>query len=284
MAKADEELVKAINNVLNNGFLDENPRPKYSDGTPAHTLSVNHVSRVYDIGRGEFPITSLRRIAWKTAIKEILWIYQDADNTFDTLHNKYNIKYWDLWESKKAPGTIGARYGEIVRRYGLMEKLLDELKKDPFGRRHIIDLYQYKELEETDGLYPCAFLTIWNVRKENGELYLDLSLIQRSGDLLTASCSGVNEVQYAALLMMVAHHCGFMGGRLHHFVANEQIYDRHIPQALDIVSRFKSNHNILCPKLKFCPIKSDFYSYTINDFILEDYNPIEPNLQLDLGI
>ena len=284
MAKADEELVNAINNVLNNGFLDENPRPKYSDGTPAHTLSVNHVSRVYDIGRGEFPITSLRRIAWKTAIKEILWIYQDADNTFDTLHNKYNIKYWDLWESKKAPGTIGARYGEVVKRYGLMEKLLDELKKDPFGRRHIIDLYQYKELEETDGLYPCAFLTIWNVRKENGELYLDLSLIQRSGDLLTASCSGVNEIQYAALLMMVAHHCGFMVGGMHHFVANEQIYDRHIPEALDIVSRFKSNHNILCPKLKFCPIKSDFYSYTINDFIMEDYNPIEPNLQLDLGI
>lgn len=284
MAKADEELVNAINNVLNNGFLDENPRPKYSDGTPAHTLSVNHVSRVYDIGRGEFPITSLRRIAWKTAIKEILWIYQDADNTFDMLHNKYNIKYWDLWESEKAPGTIGARYGEVVRRYGLMEKLLDGLKKDPFGRRHIIDLYQYKELEETDGLYPCAFLTIWNVRKENGELYLDLSLIQRSGDLVTASCSGVNEVQYAALLMMVAHHCGFMVGRMHHYVANEQIYDRHIPKVKILLQRFNENPRISQKNLEFCPIKSDFYSYTINDFIMEDYNPIEPNLQLDLGI
>ena len=284
MAKADEELVNAINNVLNNGFLDENPRPKYSDGTPAHTLSVNHVSRVYDIGRGEFPITSLRRIAWKTAIKEILWIYQDADNTFDKLHNKYNIKYWDLWESKKAPGTIGARYGEVVRRYGLMEKLLDGLKKDPFGRRHIIDLYQYKELEETDGLYPCAFLTIWNVRKENGELYLDLSLIQRSGDLVTASCSGVNEVQYAALLMMVAHHCGFMVGRMHHYVANEQIYTRHIPKVKILLQRFNENPTISQKNLEFCPIKSDFYSYTINDFIMKDYNPIEPNIQLDLGI
>ena len=288
MNKADIYMKEAIEKILTEGYLDVNPRPKYADGSPAHTLSINHVMRTYDLSKGEFPITSLRPIAWKSAIKEILWIYQDQSNDLNLLRNKYNVHYWNEWESKDMPNTIGARYGYIVKKYDLMNKLLDGLIKDPYGRRHIIDLYQYQELEETDGLHPCAFLTIWNVRKgEDGKEYLDMSLIQRSGDLLAASCSGVNETQYATLMMMVARHCNYEVGVFSHLVCNEQIYDRHEEQAKEMLNRyltFKSNPNAKTPKLILNPDKTNFYDFTIDDFTMEDYKPMKPNIRFELGI
>lgn len=292
MNKADIYMYESIKNILDNGFLDDNPRPKYEDGTPAHTLSVNHIVRTYDLSKGEFPITSLRPIAWKSAIKEILWIYQDQSNDLNLLRDKYKVNYWNDWESKDMPNSIGARYGEVVRRYDLMNRLLDELKNDPYGRRHIIDLYQYKELNETDGLYPCAFLTIWNVRKDkNDEEYLDMFLIQRSGDLLAASCSGVNEVQYSALMMMVARHSGFKVGKFSHLVCNEQIYTRHFEQAKEMLRRFEEldyEEEWLDvykeAKLILNPDKTNFYDFTIDDFVLVDYEPVKPQLRFPLGI
>lgn len=292
MNKADIYMKEAIENILENRYLDENPRPKYSDGTPAHTLSVNHIVRQYDLSKGEFPITSLRPIAWKSAIKEILWIYQDASNDLNVLRDKYNVHYWDLWESKDIPNTIGKRYGYIVKKYDLMNKLLKELKENPYGRRHIIDLYQYEDLEDSDGLYPCAFLTIWNVSKGRDNMeYLDMSLIQRSGDSLAASCSGVNEVQYSALMMMVARHCGYEVGMFTHFVANEQLYDRHFEQAGELLRRFdiKSQEEFYGgekpnPKLILNPEKTNFYDFTIDDFTMVNYEPVRPQLELPLGI
>ena len=280
--EADYYLYTNINMIEQGGFEDMNPRPKYADGTPAHTKSINHQYRSYDLSTGDFPITTLRPIAWKTAIKEILWIYQDASNSLDLLHNKYNVFYWDEWPSKDMPGTIGARYGEVVRRYDLMNNLLKDIQKDPYGRRHIIDLWQYKELNETDGLCPCAFLTNWNVRGE----YLDMLLFQRSGDMLMASGAGnVNEVQYAALLMMVARHCGYKPGRFTHIVANEQIYDRHWEAANELRNRFETvspeNGSV---KMILNPEKTNFYDFTIDDFQLENYNPIKPQLNLEIAI
>ena len=288
MAIADKYLCEAIENILENGYLDKSPRPKYKDGTPAHTLSVNHVMRTYDLSKGEFPITSLRPIAWKSAIKEILWIYQDQSNKLDLLRDKYNVRYWDEWESKDIPNSIGTRYGEVVRRYDLMNKLFDELKNDPYGRRHIIDLYQYKELNETDGLYPCAFLTVWNVRKgQDGKEYLDMMLFQRSGDLLAASCSGVNEVQYSALMMMVARHCGYEVGVFSHVVCNEQVYSRQEEQVREVLNRYNSNKeklNSATPNLVLNHNKNNFYDFTIDDFVMENYEPILPQIHFELGI
>lgn len=292
MNKADKYIYYSINNILKNGYLDTNPRPKYSDGEPAHTLSVNHIMRTYDLSKGEFPICTLRPIAWKSAIKEILWIYQDQSNNLDLLRDKYNVSYWNEWESKDMPNTIGARYGEVVRRYNLMNKLLYELKNDPYGRRHIIDLYQYTELNETDGLHPCAFCTIWNVRKgKDDKEYLDMMLIQRSGDLLAASCSGVNEVQYSALMMMVARHCSYEVGVFSHLVCNEQIYNRHVEQANEIIKRFKEKEakeyehgKYSAPMLILNPSKKDFYDFTINDFEMKNYEPIKPQIRFELGI
>ena len=291
MTKADLYMKEDIQNILINGYLDVNPRPKYADGSPAFTYSVNGNFRSYDLSKGEFPITTLRPIAWKSAIKEILWIYQDQSNDLNMLRDKYGVKYWNEWESKDIPNTIGVRYGEIVRRHNLMNNLLDGLINNPFGRRHIIDLYQYADMEESDGLNPCAFCTIWNVREEVDGRYLDLSLIQRSGDLMAASCSGVNEVQYSALLMMIARHCDYKAGVLYHYVANEQIYNRHFEQANEMLRRYRNkywneinNGELKHPNLILNPEKTNFYDFTIDDFTMENYEPVKPQLILELGI
>lgn len=292
MNKADQYMYELLNRILREGYKDVNPRPKYADGSPAYTLSVNGNFRSYDIGAGEFPICTLRPIAIKSAIKEILWIYQDASNDLNMLRDKYNVHYWNDWESKDWPDTIGARYGEVVRRYNLMDNLLRELVEDPYGRRHVIDLWQYKELRETDGLAPCAFMTIWNVRNDgNGNEYLDVHLIQRSGDSMAASASGVNECAYAALLMMVARHCGYNVGVLYHLVANEQIYDRHVDQANEMIRRYeeklsyeKANGEKPHPNMILNPEKTNFYDFTIDDFNLVNYDPVKPQLTFELGI
>ena len=277
---ADKYLKADIKNILNNGQKDENPRPKYEDGMPAYTYFVTHNVRTYDLSKGEFPITTLRPIAWKNAIKEILWIYQDASNSLDVLEDKYNIHWWNSWESQDIPGTIGNRYGHTVKRYNLMNKrVLEDIKNDPYGRYHIINLWQEEELQSSDGLKPCAYETIWTVRGK----YLDMFLNQRSGDMLVASGAGnVNEVQYAALLMMVARDTGYKPGKFTHMVVNEQIYDRHIENAKELLNRHGDDSKV--PAMKLNRNKTNFYDFTIEDFELYDYEPIKPNLKFDLGV
>ena len=277
---ADEYLKADIKNILTNGQKDENPRPKYEDGTPAYTYFVTHNVRTYDLSKSEFPITTLRPIAWKNAIKEVLWIYQDASNNLDILEDKYNIHWWNSWESKNFPGTIGNRYGHTVARYDLMNKrVLEDIKKDPYGRYHIMNLWQEEELRSSDGLKPCAYETIWTVRGK----YLDMFLNQRSGDMLVASGAGnVNEVQYAALLMMVAKDTGYEPGKFTHMVVNEQIYDRHIENAKELLDRQSDTSKV--PVMKLNKDKTNFYDFTIDDFELIDYQPVRPNLKFDLGV
>ncbi len=161
MNKADQYMERDIKNILENGYIDENPRPKYADGVPAHTYSVNHVCRTYDLSKGEFPICSLRRIAWKTGIKEIFTIYQRPTNSISEME-KMGVTWWKDWDI--GDGTIGQRYGATVKRYDLINKLIDDIKKDPYGRRKVVSLWQENDLRETAGLAPCAYNTIWNVR------------------------------------------------------------------------------------------------------------------------
>lgn len=278
LTKADIYMRRDIQNILENGYLDDNPRPKYKDGTPAHTYSVNHVIRTYDLNEGEFPLCTLRPIAWKTGIKEILAIYQKATNSLEEMR-EMGINWWDDWDI--GDGTIGQRYGATVSRYDLIRNLLDDIHYDPYGRRKIVSLWQESDLRETAGLAPCAFLTIWNVRDK----YLDMCMIQRSGDMLTASgAGGINEIQYAALQMMVARHTGYLPGVFTHFVANEQIYDRHLPQAKEMFERSQNERGIVAPKLVLNPDKKNFYDITIDDFVVADYAPMKPQLKLELGI
>lgn len=286
--KADFDMIRSIRDILLHGYKDVNPRPRYKDGSPAHTISVNHVTRRYDLSMGEFPICTLRPIAWKTGIREILAIYQKPTNKLSEME-AMGVNWWGDWDI--GDGTIGQRYGATVSRYDLINRLLEDLKNDPYGRRKVVSLWQETDLRETPGLAPCAFLTIWNVRNNlEGKEYLDMCLIQRSGDMLTASGPGcINEVQYAALLMMVARHCGYEPGVFTHFVANEQIYDRHEEQARAMLARYT---NLLCtsgddeptPMLVLNDDVKDFYEITVDDFQMLDYDPIKPQLKLELGI
>ena len=289
MTRADFLLRCDIQRILNHGIKDENPRPKYPDGTPAHTYFVTHNIRTYHLEKGEFPICTLRPIAWKSAIKEMLWIYQDESNDLFLLNDKYGVKAWNEWESKDYPVTIGYRYGHTVKRYDLMNRLLKDIKENPYGRYHIMNLWQEEEFKDSDGLKPCAYETIWTVRGE----YLDMFLTQRSGDMLVASGAGQwNEVQYAALLMMVAKATGYKAGKFTHAVINEQIYDRHIEQAKELISRCENlktkgstyEYEFDEVKVTFNPKSDDFYSFTIDDFELIGYKPIKPQLNFDLGI
>lgn len=280
MNKADLIFKETVKNIMENGVMDINPRPKYKDGTPAHTKFINHVVHTYDLEKGELPLITLRNIAIKNGIKEILWIYQDQSSDLSVLKEKYNIHWWDEWESKDMPGTIGRRYGATVKKYDLMNKLLDGIKSDPYGRRHIISLWQENDFEETDGLKPCAFMTIFNVRGE----FLDMALIQRSSDFITAG--NINQVQYVAFLMMVARHCGYKPGKFTHFIDNVQVYDRHFDAARELLNREAIECN---PRLILNPEKKDFYDFTVDDFVLEGYpreeiNEKNPQLKLEIGI
>lgn len=558
MNKADNYMYEAINKILEEGYLDENPRPKYKDGTPAHTLSINHVTRSYDLSNGEFPICTLRPMAWKTAIKELLAIYQNQSNKISEFE-RYGCGWWKDWSLPD--GTIGRSYpynieshrpnemkrtvakikrkikpiesgdiheddipmfeecksidgnvyldryrvigideersddkhtyykiqfvsnnyissmrkdiigvsegtnpydrtvhnigylgdykrvcnytedeikilkkkwesmffrcyttkieyvyrtykdvfvhhrwhsfenflrdlrmipqfflakeecfkdwdidkdyygsncygpdtcvflkhrenvlysttdsyyeitenstgnisyeinlsefarrvsqsqqtiqkavrkkrpykdflfkrvyqdNEYVYRYELSRNQVVELIKDiqnnPYGRRHIISFWNWANINKKS-LVECAYETIWNVRNDRkGNEYLDMCLIQRSGDMLTASGpGGINEIQYAALLMMIARHCGYKPGVFTHFVANEQIYDRHIEQAKEMLNRYNDPILVLkqIPHLILDTEKTNFYDITVDDFVMLNYEPIKPQLKLDLGI
>ena len=254
-----------LDKILREGSLDINPRPKYDDGTPAHTLSYNHGFTTYDLSKGESPLTSLRPIATRSSIGEILWIYQDESNDLDLLKNKYNISWWDDWDLGNR--TIGSCYGETVRSHELMKNLLKGIKENPDGRRHIISLWQVDDFNKPHGLKPCAFLTQWNVRHgRDGVDYLDMMLTQRSSDFATAGC--INQVQYIVLQMMVARHLGYTPGKFTWSYNNIQIYDRHINQAIEMLNREPIDCN---PQIVLNPDKHDFYDFTVDDVKIVDY-------------
>ncbi len=294
MTIADNYLISDIHNILDNGFKDVDPRPKYEDGTPAHTISVNHVTRKYDLSKGEFPICTLRKQAWKTGIREIFTIYQRPTNVLSEME-ELGVNWWGPWDI--GDGTIGQRYGATVKRYDLVNRLIEDIKKDPYGRRKIMSLWQESDLRETPGLAPCAFLTIWNVRGK----YLDMCMVQRSGDMLTASgAGGINEIQYAALLIMIARVTGYEAGIFTHFVANEQIYDRHFENAHELLRRAEDQEALSIytdstEASKLPPLKNPMLvlhkepgckleDITLDDFEMQDYDPMGPQLKFELGI
>lgn len=276
MNKADFYYKKNLTEILENLNTDENPRPKYADGTPAHSYFITQVFEEYNINKGEFPLTTLRNTAIKTGIKEIMWIYQDQSNSLSDAR-KRGINWWDEWSI--GDDTIGQRYGATVKKWDLMNKLLKNLKEDPFSRRHIINMLQESDLQETKGLYPCAYETIWSIRKSNNEYYLDLTLNQRSNDMIMANA--INKIQYVALQMMVCGHLGYKSGKFCHFVQNLHIYDRHIDAAKELLQKETLD---IQPFIRLKNIKN-FYDYNINDFEIGNIENITKlNSPLELAI
>lgn len=274
MIKADKYYIENLNKIINDGCWDECPRPKWQDGTPAHSKFITQVFEEYDISKGEFPITTLRNTSIKTGIREIFWIYQKQSNSLEVAR-EMGINWWDEWDI--GDGTIGQRYGATIKKWDYVNKTLKDLKENPFSRRHIIDMYQESDLRETMGLHPCAFMTIWSVRKVNDEMLLDLTLIQRSNDYLVAGY--INKIQYVALQMMFAGHLGYKVGKFCHFTQNVHIYDRHFDALDELLDREPLD---IHPELILKENKN-FYDYTIDDFIIKgtsDIKPIKSKLEL----
>jgi len=279
MTKADTIFKENIERILKDGVFSEQARPKYKDGTVANSKYVTGAFAEYDLAKGEFPITTLRPIAIKSAIKEVLWIYQDQSNSLEVLNSKYNVHYWNDWEVGDT-GTIGERYGAVVKKHDIINKLLNQLEANPWNRRNIISLWDYQAFEETDGLLPCAFQTMFDVRRVDGEIYLDATLTQRSNDMLVAH--HINAMQYVALQMMIAKHFGWKVGKFFYFINNLHIYDNQFEQAQELLRREPSNCQ---PRLVLnVPDKTNFFDIKVEDFELVDYDPVKPQLKFDLAI
>ena len=279
MTKADTIFKEYIRKIMEEGVWSEQARPKYKDGRTANSKYITGAFMEFDLAKGEFPITTLRPIAIKSAIKEMLWIYQDQSNRLDVLEEKYNVHYWNDWEVGDSQ-TIGQRYGAVVKKHDITNKILKQLEANPWNRRNIISLWDYDAFEETEGLLPCAFQTMFDVRRVDGEIYLDATLTQRSNDMLVAH--HINAMQYVALQMMIAKHFGWKVGKFFYFINNLHIYDNQFEQAEELLRREPSDcrpHLVLN-----VPDGTNFFDIKPEDFELVDYDPVRPQLKFDLAI
>ena len=225
MSYADKVFVENVEDILHNGVSDEDQevRPRWEDGTPAHTIKKFGIVNRYDLSK-EFPITTLRRTYYRSAIKELLWIWQKKSNNIHDLDS--NI--WDKWADET--GSIGKAYGYqlgVKHHYkegdfDQVDRVIYDLKHNPASRRIMTNIYNHQDLHEMN-LYPCAYSMTFNVSGNK----LNAILNQRSQDMLTAN--NWNVCQYAVLVQMLAQVCGYTPGELVHVIADAHIYDRHIP-------------------------------------------------------
>ena len=276
MFKANDIYKKNLEDLLNSPYntLDGKVRPHYkSDGKPAHTQYITDVTDVYDISKGEFPISTYRPIPWKSAIGELLWMYQLQSNDISVLESEYSVKWWRPWDI--GDGTIGQRYGATIKKYNMVDELINDIKNNRYSRRMIMNMWQLNDFAETPGLNPCVYSTTWNVRGE----YLDVFVLQRSSDYILSE--GFDRLQYCALLMMIAQCVGLKPGKMTYHVNNMHIYDRHIPIAKDILICKPSDKQ---PRLILGTSCTDFYKFTIDDFILEDFVSTGKNYKFDIAI
>ena len=263
MSRADELFINMCKDIIENGYSTEGEkvRPKWEDGEYAYTIKKFGVVNRYDLSK-EFPAITLRKTYIKSAIDEILWIWQKKSNNVNDL--KSHI--WDSWADKD--GSIGKAYGYqlgVKHKYkeGMMDqvdRLLYDLKTNPYSRRMMTNIYVHADLYEMN-LYPCAYSMTFNVTGDR----LNAILNQRSQDVLAAN--NWNVVQYAALLHMIAQVSGFKAGELVHVIADAHIYDRHIPIVKELISR----PTYPAPKFSMNPDVKNFYNFTLDDFTIEDY-------------
>ena len=263
MSYADQVFMQNIREILGHGVwdTDQNVRPHWEDGTPAHTIKKFGIVNRYDLSR-EFPLLTLRRTYWKTAVDELLWIWQKKSNNVHDLSSHI----WDAWADET--GSIGKAYGYqlgVKHQYkeGLfdqVDRVLYDLKHNPASRRILTNLYNFEDLHEMH-LYPCAYSMTFNV--SNGTLNAILN--QRSQDMLAAN--NWNVVQYAVLTIMLAQVSGFEPGEFVHVIADAHIYDRHVP----MIERIIRNEPKPAPKFIVDPSVDDFYKFTRDSFRMENY-------------
>lgn len=263
MSKADNLFIDMCNDIINNGYSTEGEkvRPKWSDGMYAYTIKRFGIVNRYDLSK-EFPAITLRRTYIKSAIDELLWIWQKKSNNVNDL----KTHVWDAWADEN--GSIGKAYGYqlgVKHKYreGMMDqvdRVIYDLKNNPFSRRIMTNIYVHQDLSEMN-LYPCAYSVTFNVTGNK----LNAILNQRSQDVLTAN--NWNVVQYAVLVHMMAQVTGFEAGELVHVIADAHIYDRHIPIVKELITR----KTYPAPEFSMNPDIKDFYKFTLDDFSIKNY-------------
>lgn len=272
MSKADQIFIQMVNDIIDNGYSSEGTpvRPRWEDGSEAHTIKRFGVVNRYDLSE-EFPIMTLRPTSFKKAVDEILWIWQKKSNNIHDL----NSKIWDAWADES--GSIGKAYGYQLAvkhqyREGLfdqVDRVLYDLKHDPSSRRIMTNIYVHQDLHEMN-LYPCAYSMTFNVSGNR----LNGILNQRSNDILVAN--NWNVVQYAVLLHMFAMVSDLEVGELVHVIADAHIYDRHVPLIKEMIERPSYEAPVFRIKREI----KDFYDFTVDDFELINYqkNPQIKNI------
>ena len=263
MSRADELFIQNCRDILDNGFWDTelDVRPRWEDGESAHTVKRFGIVNRYDLSE-EFPILTIRRTFWKSAVDELLWIWQQKSNNVHELRSRV----WDAWADEN--GSIGKAYGYqlgVKHKYpegefDQVDRVLYDLKHNRASRRILTSLYNFEDLHEM-ALYPCAYSMTFNVTGNT----LNAILNQRSQDMLTAN--NWNVCQYAVLVHMFARASGLKAGELVHVIADAHIYDRHVP----IVERILQNPQYAAPQLVIDPEVQDFYAFTRDSFSLPGY-------------
>ena len=263
MSIADKIFIENCRDILNSGVWDTDleVRPRWEDGTPAHTVKKFGIVNRYDLSK-ELPILTIRRTYWKTCIDELLWIWQKKSNNIKDL----NAHIWDSWADEN--GSIGKAYGyQLAVKHQYKEGMFDQvdrvlfdLKNNPASRRIMTNIYNFQDLHEMN-LYPCAYSMTFNVSGKK----LNAILNQRSQDMLAAN--NWNVVQYAVLVYMMAQVSGLEAGELMHVIADAHIYDRHVP----IIEKMIKNQPKEAPKFIIDKSVTDFYAFTRDSFQLENY-------------
>lgn len=273
MSYADRIFINMCRDIIDNGIdtKGEKVRPKWADGSYAYTIKKFGVINRYDLAT-EFPALTLRRTGIKSCTDELLWIWQQKSNNINELHSHI----WDSWAD--ADGSIGKAYGYqlgVKHQYregwfDQVDRVLYDLKHNPYSRRIMTNIYTYADLHEM-ALYPCAYSMTFNVTKDKatGRLVLNGILNQRSNDVLAAN--NWNVCQYAVLLHMLAQVSDMAVGELVHVIADAHIYDRHVPMIEELISR----EPLPAPRFWLNPEVRDFYQFTRDDVKLLDYNTHE---------
>ena len=276
MSFADELFINNCRDIIENGVwdTDRNVRPKWEDGSPAHTVKKFGVVNRYDL-RKEFPVMTIRRTFLKSAIDELLWIWQAKSNNI----NELRAKVWNEWADES--GSIGKAYGYQLRQkhhypegdMDQVDRVLYDLKNNPASRRIMTNLYNFSDLSEM-ALYPCAYSMTFNVSGDT----LNAILNQRSQDMLAAN--NWNVCQYAVLVHMFAQVSGLKAGELMHVIADAHIYDRHVPVVEEIIKNVPKS----APRFTVDTGVNDFYKFTRDSFNLDGYEFSDFNGKIPIAV
>ena len=277
MSYADKIFIQNCRDILDHGVWDTEleVRPHWEDdGAPAHTVKKFGIVNRYNLAE-EFPILTLRRTFWKSAVDEMLWIWQKKSNNIHDLSSHV----WDQWADEN--GSIGKAYGSqlgVKHHYpegemDQVDRVLYDLKHNPASRRIMTNIYNHHDLSEM-ALYPCAYSMTFNVSGNT----LNAILNQRSQDMLAAN--NWNVVQYAVLVHMMAQVSGLQVGELVHVIADAHIYDRHVP----VIEKILQNPQYDAPKFSVDPSVHDFYAFTKNSFTLENYQYTELSEKIPIAV